>query len=72
MATYTCFTRNWWRWEYKNGKKEKVPDGGARRTVQAVFTGTDALEKARAYCEQWNNSHNPGPLSRKCEFTSNF
>lgn len=72
MATYTCFTRSWWRWEYRNGKKELVPNPGARRTAMQTFTGKDALEKARDYCEQWNNTHNPGPLCRKCEFASNF
>lgn len=25
-------------------------------------------EEARAMCEQWNATHNPGPLSRKMEF----
>lgn len=69
MATYTCFTRNWWKWEYKNGKKELVPNAGARKTKLHTFSSE---EKAREYCEEWNNTHNPGPLSRKCEYTSDY
>jgi hypothetical protein len=69
MATYTCFTRNWYKWEYKGKEKIKAPDPRARHTVQQTFTTED---QAREYCQQWNDSHKPGPLSRKCEYTSNY
>lgn len=69
MATYTCFTRNWYKYEYKNGKKIIVPDARARKTQLQSF---NSEEKARQYCEDWNNTHNPGPLSRKCEYTSDY
>jgi hypothetical protein len=69
MATYTCFTRRWWRWEVKNGQKTKVPDPGARRTKMQTF---NSEEQAREYCDKWNAANKPGPLSRKCEYTSNY
>lgn len=69
MAKYTCFTRNWWKWDYQNGKKIKVPDPQARKTQLQSFSSE---EKARQYCEEWNNTHKPGPLSRKCEYTSDY
>lgn len=69
MATYTCFTRNWYKYEYQNGKKIIVPDARARKTRLQSF---NCEEKARQYCEDWNNTHNPGPLSRKCEYTSGY
>lgn len=69
MATYTCFTRNWYKWDYKDGKKIKVPYPQARKTAQQSFK---TEEEARKYCEDWNSRHNPGPLSRKCEYTSDY
>jgi hypothetical protein len=69
MSTYTCFTRNWYRWEMKGTVKKLVPDPGARKTKQETFT---TREQAVAFCKQWNETHKPGPLSRKCEFTSNY
>lgn len=69
MATYTCFARTWWKFERDiRGNKKKVPHLG-RRTQLATFTN---IEEARNYCEKWNNSNDPGPLSRKAEFTSNY
>lgn len=69
MATYTCFVRNWYKWEYKGNVKTKVPDPTARRTVLQPFNNE---ESARDYCQKWNDTHKPGPLSRKCEYTSNY
>lgn len=69
MPTYTCFARNWWKYERdSSGKKIKVPHPG-RKTKLASFTSGEA---ARDYCNKWNNSNDPGPLSRKAEFTSNY
>jgi hypothetical protein len=67
---YTVFTRNWWK-EVKTsyGQKQLVPDASARRTV---LERNLSLEDARKLCEDWNNNHRPGKLSRKAEFTSNF
>lgn len=69
MESYTVFVRNWWRWEYKNGKKEKVPDPGARRTK---LMGGLTEEEARALCADHAKTHKPGALSRKAEYTSNY
>jgi hypothetical protein len=69
MATYTCFTRNWYTWEMKGTIKKLVPDPTARRTKIQTFYNED---QARQYCQQWNETHKPGPLSRKCEYTSNY
>lgn len=69
MAIYTCFARTWWKYERNSiGKKTKVPHPG-RRTVLARFSN---IEEARNYCNNWNNANNPGPLSRKAEYTSNY
>jgi hypothetical protein len=69
MAIYTCFARSWWKYERdSSGKKKKVPHLG-RRTQLATFTTAEA---ARNYCTNWNNSNDPGPLSRKAEFTANY
>lgn len=60
---YKVFVRNWWRKE--NGKL--VPDPGARKlTLDYVSTENEARE----ICRDYNNSHNPGELSRKAEYTS--
>ena len=69
MSTYICFARTWWKYEHDStGKKIKVPHMG-RRTQLATFS---TIEAARDYCTKWNNSNDPGPLSRKAEFTSNY
>lgn len=70
MATYTCFTRAWWRYEIDaQGNKKLVPHPRARRTKRATFF-TEA--EAQQYCADWNATHKPGPTSIKCEYTSNY
>ena len=62
---YKVFIRNWWRME--NG--QRVPDPGARKyTLDYVNTE----EEARELCEEYNSTHNPGILSRKAEYTSQY
>ena len=60
---YRVFTRNWWRIE-KNG--QKVPAYGARKYTLHY---TDSEIEACAYCKEYNDTHDPGPLSRKAEYT---
>ena len=60
--SYRVFVRDWWR--YENGRK--VPNPGARKTTLARV---DTYEEARELCEEYNRMHEPGPLSRKAEFT---
>lgn len=62
--SYATFTRTWWRWEYRNGARERVPGPGPRRYHGHNLT----YDEARQMCEQWNATHKPGPLSRKMEF----
>lgn len=61
--SYYCFTRVWWKRNPKwPGGREPYP--GPRRTVAKHMT----YSEARAFCQRWNASHKPGPMSRKCEF----
>jgi hypothetical protein len=70
MATYTCFTRAWYRIERDSlGNKKQVPYPQARRSKKASFNNESA---AREYCQQYNDTHKPGPTSIKCEYTSDY
>lgn len=62
-VVYRCFTRTWWRINpaWPDGRE---PGAGAKRTVAVMMTE----EGAREFCEQWNKTHKPGKLSRKCEY----
>ena len=60
---YKVFVRNWWRME--NG--QRVPDPGARK--HTLHTGIDTEEEAREICQEYNETHEPGILSRKAEYT---
>jgi hypothetical protein len=59
---YVVFTRTWWR----RSPVGRVPGPGKKHTHERGLTYDEALR----YCERWNSTHKPGPLSRKCEFTS--
>jgi hypothetical protein len=59
---YIVFVRNWWRVE--SGRL--VPNPGARRTRIAT---AETYDGARELCKQYNDTHAPGKLSRKAEFT---
>jgi len=63
---YYCFVRNWWK---KNDKWPGglEPDAGARKTTIAKNIPTE--EEARAICKRYNDSHKPGKLSRKAEYS---
>lgn len=64
---YRVFTRNWWKVNNTGqwpGNLE--PDGSARKhTIDHVATEQEAID----ICKEWNATHKPGRLSRKCEFT---
>lgn len=66
MKGYTVFVRNWWK---KDRNGDLVPDPLANKSVKK--TGL-TLEEAQKYCKEWNETHNPGVLDRKAEYTSNF
>ena len=59
---YDVFVRDWWRMD----RGHKVPNPGAKRRYIARHVTYD---DARALCEQYRAAHDPGPLSRKAEFT---
>jgi hypothetical protein len=70
MATFTCFTRPFYKIEKdRHGQKKRVPYPRARRTVQAEFN-TEA--EAQEFCRKWNETHEPGERSVKCEYTQYF
>ncbi len=60
---YRCFTRTWWRdnSEWPNGLE---PHAG----TETDHEGAETEEEARALCREWNNTHEPGRLSRKMEY----
>ena len=61
------FIRNWYKWQYNQyGQKTRVPHAG--RKVYLVRGVSE--QEARRICGQYNDTHNPGPLSRKAEYTS--
>lgn len=70
MAIYTCFTRKMYKYVTDfYGRKKVVPNPRARRMKYREF---NSQEEAYEFCKTWNNSHAPGPLSRKMEYTSNY
>jgi len=57
------FTRTWWKKNpsWPNGLE---PHKGRKHTLAQVHSE----EEARSICEEWNNTHDPGKLSRMAEF----
>ena len=67
--SFATFTRTWWRWRYITGYpngsvRVREPGAGRKRYHGRRLTE----DEARRMCEQWNATHNPGPLSRKMEY----
>jgi hypothetical protein len=71
--SYRVFVRNWWRWESAYGlpnaasRGRLVPDPGARKTTLATRC---TEQEAQAICRRYQETHTPGPLSRKAEYES--
>lgn len=63
---YRVFVRNWWKRnkDYPGGRK---PCAGRKTTIQAKV---ETVDEARTICKQYNDTHEPGFLSRKAEFES--
>ena len=61
---FRVFSRTWWK------RNPSWPDGrepcAGRKTTLARNVKTEA--EARAICERYNATHEPGPLSRKAEY----
>ena len=65
--SYRVFTRTWWKNNpsWPNGLE---PCAGRKHTLRrSVATEADA----RAVCQQYNETHKPGRLSRKAEYQEN-
>lgn len=62
---YKVFVRNWWKRnpEWPNGLE---PNLGARKTT--IRKTIDTEKEAREICRRYNETHDPGPLSRKAEY----
>ncbi len=60
---YNVFVRTWWinNPEWPNGLE---PGAGKRRYIRRHVTEADA----RAICKQYNDTHEPGRLSKKAEY----
>jgi hypothetical protein len=63
---YRVFVRNWWR-QNPSWPAGLEPDPGARKTTLARVS---TEEEAQELCRQYNDTHKPGRLSRKAEYTS--
>ena len=61
---YKVFVRNWWKHNpsWPNGRE---PDPTAQKTTLGVY---DTEEEARERCRAYNDTHEPGKLSRKAEY----
>ena len=72
---FTVFVRNWWKYapgvvnSFDPSLNGLEPDPSAEKTQLCVF---DTEEEAQAYAMEYNKTHQPGPLSRKAEYTSNY
>jgi hypothetical protein len=62
---YVAFTRTWYRREAGPYGTRIVPGPGRKTTRERNLSYDEALR----FCKNWNETHRPGPLSRKCEFT---
>lgn len=63
--SYYVFHRTWWR---SNGRGGRVPGAGRKTTLGYVDTEQEALEM----CKEYNDTHEPGFMSRKAEYTSDY
>lgn len=62
LKRYDVFIRTWWSYD-NTGKR--VPIAGDKNYLSnAQLTRAEA----RAFCEKWNDEHDPGELSLKAEF----
>ena len=60
---YQTFTRTWWR------ENPSWPDGREPHAGRKCYYGRYGTEEeAREACREWNDTHNPGRLSKKMEY----
>lgn len=61
--TYRVYTRTWYQY---NEIGQLVPGVGRSTTIARRCT----YAEARQIAQEYNRTHNPGPRSRKAEFTT--
>ncbi len=64
--SYRVFSRTWWKSNpsWPNGLE---PCAGRKTTLAKRVSREEALQ----ICKRYNETHNPGKLSRKAEFDEN-
>ena len=61
--SFQTFTRTWWKHNAKwPGGREP---GAGPKTYHEEY---ETEQEARTACQEWNASHDPGPLSNKMEY----
>ena len=60
---YKVFTRTWWI-DNPSWPDGKEPCAGRKYTLGRVSTE----QEARNWCKEYNDTHEPGRLSRKAEY----
>jgi len=69
QATYCVFTRTWWKEATSAGWPNNLKPQAGARSYRGHPDGLSYGE-AQEYCQDWNDSHDPGRYSRKAEFES--
>ena len=62
--SYAVFHRTWWR-PNPSWPDGREPGAGERHYLHH---GVETEAEARAICREWNETHDPGPLSDKAEY----
>ena len=65
MGKYNVFVRNWWK--LNKDWPDGLEPGPGRKTY--IRHGV-SIDEARKICEDYNDTHERGKLSRKAEFES--
>ena len=64
MKPYVVFHRTWWK-KNPSWPDGREPDVGFPTVIGRASTEDEAMDM----CKEWNDSHDPGFLSRKAEYT---
>jgi len=65
--SFTVFTRTWWTRDPALPAGRICRPGRKYTLADRVATEAEALE----ICRRYNDSHDPGPLSRRAEYDEN-
>lgn len=67
--SYRVFTRTWWKEATEPGWPNNREPGAGRKIRLTKSVATEA--EARAICQRYNATHDPGHFSRKAEYEEN-